>query len=95
MQVAAQIWSGVCKGREKEGWSELSPEKGAQGKGEEGERAREGAEAGGELRAGCVRCCLPQISPLTERLQPSPLLLFLLGGSKLDQPSAAFRLIRN
>lgn len=52
-QVAAQIWSGVCRGREKEGWSEMSPKKGARGKGEEGERARERAEAASRGLAAC------------------------------------------
>lgn len=53
LQVAAQIWTGVCRGREKEGWSEVSQKKGARGKGKEGERARERAEAGSRGLAAC------------------------------------------
>lgn len=62
LQVAAQIWSGVYKGMEKEGWSEMSLENGAPGKREENERAREGAEAGA---AGWLRAMLssPDLSP--------------------------------
>lgn len=62
LQAAAQIWSGVYKGIEKEGWSEMSPENRALGKREESERVREGAEAGA---TGCLRAMLssPDLSP--------------------------------
>lgn len=62
LQVAAQIWSGVYKGMEKEGWSEMSPENRALGKREDRERVREGAEAGA---AGWLRAMLssPDLSP--------------------------------
>lgn len=56
MQAAAQIWSGVYKGNEKEGWSEMSPENEVLGERKESERVREGAEAGA---AGWLRAMLP------------------------------------
>lgn len=72
----------------------MSPEKGAQGEGEESKRAREGAEAGSRGLAACD-VVFPRSLPSLSAFSLLSLLLCLLGGSKLDQPSAAFRLIRN
>lgn len=82
-------WS--LRGKGEEGWME----RGVAGEGSAGEGGREraspGGSGGGEPRAGCVSCCLSQLSPLTERLLS--LLLFFSSCSvapnltSLPQPS--------